>query len=281
MTGVLLVALALGVPALAFTLWPLLGRGSAGPGFLPLPSDARRELEERKRGALRALAELEFEHGAGHLSREDYADLRARHEAETAAILTELDGLGAAPAPPAPSAPAPPTRRSAWRHPAVVAAGAVALVLFGVVLGTGVVRHTTPEPMASGPMPGSRPLAVLPGDRETGGTPRPLPPEMLKGMLEAARGALFAGQFREAVAAYQAVLKRDPGNVDALSHLGLIVAVAGHEDIALDTLEKAMRIDPEYPIKAGENFLAGMPAGAERDRVARIVAEARGRRPRK
>jgi tetratricopeptide (TPR) repeat protein len=281
MTGVLLAALALGLPALAFTLWPLLRRGSAGPTFLPLPADARREPEERKRGALRTLAELEFEHAAGHLSTDDYADLRARHEAETAAILTELDRLGAAPAPPPRIAPAEPARSSAWRHPAVVAGGAVTLVLFGVVLGAGVVRHTTPEPMAGGPMPGSRPLAALPEAGEGGGTPRPITPEMLKGMLEAARAALFAGQFREAVAAYQAVLKREPANVDALSHLGLIVAVAGHEDIALESLQKAMSIDPEYPIKAGESFLAVMPAGAERDRVTRMLAEARGRRPRK
>src|SRR2546430_15265794 len=44
-----------------------------------------------------------------------------------------------------------------------------------------------------------------------------------------------------------AVLKRDPKNVDALTHLGLIVAIGGHADTALETLERALAIDPEYP----------------------------------
>ena len=44
-------------------------------------------------------------------------------------------------------------------------------------------------------------------------------------MLQAARQSLFEGRYSEAIAAYQAVLKRDERNVDAMTHLGLIVAV--------------------------------------------------------
>ena len=46
-------------------------------------------------------------------------------------------------------------------------------------------------------------------------------------MLQAARASLVAGRYGEAIAAYQAVLKRDPKNVDAMTHLGLIVAIGG------------------------------------------------------
>jgi hypothetical protein len=43
------------------------------------------------------------------------------------------------------------------------------------------------------------------------------------------------------------VLKRDPQNVDAMTHLGLIVALGGHVDQALQTLDRALAIDPNYP----------------------------------
>src|SRR5688572_15575861 len=115
-TGVLLAALAIGLPALAFVLWPLLRRGHASTSFLPLPVDAREQLLEGKRAALRTLRELQFEHESGHVSDADYANLRTRYENETAAILTDLDRLGPAAAPVAPAAlPAAASGRG-WRH---------------------------------------------------------------------------------------------------------------------------------------------------------------------
>ena len=99
------------------------------------------------------------------------------------------------------------------------------------------------------------------------------------------------------IAAYRAVLKRDPDNVDAMTHLALIVAVGGHADAALETFERALAIDPNYPpallyrgqvlleakqdaegaIRSWEKFVAVVPAGAERERVTRLIAEARAR----
>ena len=101
MTGLLVVSIAVGVPALLFTLWPLLHPDARGRTFLPLPADHRQQLAEEKRAALAALRELEFEHAAGHVSDADFADLRARYEGEAAAILTALDQLG--PTDPAPT----------------------------------------------------------------------------------------------------------------------------------------------------------------------------------
>jgi len=301
--GVAVVALVVGVPALVFVLWPLLGQDRRGRTFLPLPPDRRQELSEEKRVALAAIRELEFEHAAGHVSDADFAELRARYEGEAAAILTELDRLG-------PAAPPPPEpRRSAWRHPAALAAAAVLLVAFGIAVGAGIVRYTEPDPMAGRPSPGSRPLAELPreapgGDAAPGASNapaiapgRPIPPEMLRGMLQAARSSLAQGRYSEAIAAYQAVLKRDPNNVDATTHLGLILAVGGgpeHADRALEIFDRALAIDPSYlpallyrgqvlyeakhdvagAVRSWEKFVALAPPGEDRDRVAKMIRDA-------
>ncbi len=302
--GVTLAVVAIGLPAVAFAVWPLVRRAGGG-ALLPLPLDAREQLAEDRRAALRTLRELEFEHGAGHVSDADYADLRARYEADTATILAELDRLGVAPAP-APGAgpadaPAAP-RRSGWRHPAAIGVAAVALVTFGVGLGVGIVRYTEPDPNAGAPMPGSRPMAGVEAPSAANAPRGPVTPEMLQGMLQAARASLFARRYNEAIAAYQAVLKRDPNNVDATTHLGLIAAIAaqgehGPEmvDRALGLFDRALAQDPNYPpallyrgqvlfevrkdvpgaIKSWEKFVAVAPPGEDRDRVAKLLADAR------
>ena len=301
--GVTLAVVVIGLPAIGFAVWPLVRRAGRGT-LLPLPLDAREQLAEDRRAALRTLRELEFEHGAGHVSDADYADLRARYEAETATILTELDRLGAAPTPtPATAAAkAPAPARSGWRHPAAIVVGAIALVTFGVGLGVGIVRYTEPDQTAGAPMPGSRPLAGMDAPSAANAPRGPVTPEMLQGMLQAARASLFARRYNEAIAAYQAVLKRDPDNVDATTHLGLIAAIAaqgehGPEmvDRALDLFDRALKVDPNYPpallyrgqvlyevrkdvpgaIEAWERFVAVAPPGEDRDRVAKMLADAR------
>ena len=121
---------------------------------------------------------------------------------------------------------------------------------------------------------------------------------MLRGMLQAARASLFEGRYGEAIAAYQAVLKRDPKNVDAITHLALIAALAGHADDALVAFDKALAIDPNYPpallykgqvlydlkrdregaIGAWERFLKVVPSGEDHERVKRLIAESRAKR---
>jgi tetratricopeptide (TPR) repeat protein len=312
MTRSAIVALLLALPAAAFTLWPLLRRRDRPTSLLPLPSDARAQLMEAKHAALRALRELDFEHAAGHVSDADHADLRARYEAEAAAALSALDALGPGPAATAPGdrppAPAAAPRRG-WRHPAAVMAAGAALVVFGVALGVGIVRYTEPDQMAGVPAPGSRPLASgdAPAPPSAANAPRgPVTPEILKGMLEAARGSLSAERYGEAIAAYQAVLKRDADNVDALTHLGLIAGVAargehGPEmiDRALGLLDRALKLQPDYPpallyrgqvlyeakndaagaIRSWERFVKVTPPGEERTRVERMIAQARARPP--
>ena len=300
------------VPALAIVLWPLLGgrAGAAASSPARASDDRRLELEEEKSALYRALRELEFDHDAGHLSDPDFQSLRERYESRAGVLIGELDALGPEPPRRAPAEPAPArteTPRASWtRHPATFAAGAVVLLVFGVIIGVNAGRFTerddtftppgaripVPGPPPPSPSPVGPPMARL----EPG---KPIPPEMLAGMLQAARQSLFEGRYSEAIAAYQAVLKRDERNVDAMTHLGLIVAVGGHADSALETFDKALKIDPKYApaylyrgqvlyeqkqdyagaVAAWERFMALVPKGEDRDRVAELVARAKNKQP--
>ena len=52
------------------------------------------ELEAQRAALAVALRELEFDHKAGMISREDYEDIRPRYEAEAVTLLRRLDALG-------------------------------------------------------------------------------------------------------------------------------------------------------------------------------------------
>ena len=306
------------LPALAIVLWPLFrGRVDGAAALDAQPRDDRRlELEEEKSALYRALRELQFDHDAGHLSDPDYDGLRERYETRAGAVITELDALGPATVirggPD--MAPALPQRRKsrapdqagaahvAWtRQPVTLAAGAVVLVIFGVIIGINAGRFTEPDQTMT--PPGSRLPVPAPGGSPVGPPNmtfepgKPIPPEILAGMLQAARQSLFDGQYSQAIAAYQAVLKRDARNVDALTHMALIVSIGGHADTALETLDKALAIDPKYPpaylyrgqvlyeqkqdyagaIKSWERFLVLVPKGEDHDRVAALVETARSK----
>ena len=307
MTSVQLVAIALvTLPALAIVLWPLVrARGGDASSPAGTVDNKRLELLEEKTSAYRALKELTFDYEAGHLSEDDYRGLHERYESRAAEVLAGLDALGPAPAATAPTrAPAQvealPARRGWTRHPVTLVGGAVLLLVFGVVIGLNAGRFTEPDPTAMAP--GSRPPLPAPQSGAPVGPPtvalepgKPIPPEMLAGMLQAARQSLFEGRYTEAIAAYQAVLKRDERNVDAMTHLGLIVAVGGHADSALETFDKALKIDPKYApalmykgqvlyevkqdypgaIKTWERFVAVTPPGEDRQRIALLIEEAR------
>jgi tetratricopeptide (TPR) repeat protein len=183
----------------------------------------------------------------------------------------------------------------------------VVLVVFGVIIGINANRFTEPDQTMT--PPGSRLPVPGPGpSADAGASPvgppnmrlepgKPIPPEILAGMLNAARQSLFDGNYQQAIAAYQAVLKRDAKNVDALTHLGLIVAIGGHADSALETIDKALAIDPKYPpaylyrgqvlfeqkqdyagaVKSWQQFLALVPRGEDHDRVAALLETAKSK----
>jgi tetratricopeptide (TPR) repeat protein len=298
---ILVVLLVVFVPV----VWPLVHSRLKGPGAAATPEEDRRlELLEEKSAAYRALKELTFDYEAGHLSEDDYRGLRERYESRAAELLAALDKLGPvaakAPRPPAPVRSQVAVSRGWTRHPVTVVVGCVLLLVFGIVIGVGVNRFTVAEQpttpagassvsTAGGPPVGPPAMALEPG--------KPLPPEVLGGMLNAARQSLNEGRFSEAIAAYQAILKRDPRNVEAVTHLGLIVAIGGHSDAALETFDKAAKIDAAYApiylyrgqvlyetkedyggaIAAWQRFLTLVPSGEEHDRVVALVKDAQGK----
>ena len=299
---------AIALPALAIVLWPLLRGGAFARAAAPTaPPDRRLELAEEKASTYRALKELAFDHESGSLSDDDFQALQDRYEGRAADLLTKLDALGGVPASPA-AARATPGPHPWTRSPAAIAVGGMALLGLGVALGVGVSRYSAPDPTVVGPgagIPGpalTDPGPLMPGAPGTGAAAdRPIPPEIMARMLQAARESLNAGRYPEAIAAYQAVLKRDSKNVDAMTHLALIVAMGGHADAALETFDKALKIDPKYTpallykgqvlyevkqdyagaIKAWERFVSLVPPGEDRKRIDLLIEEARTKAPRR
>ena len=293
---------AIGLPALALVLWPLL-RGGAGraAALSAAAPDRRLELAEEKASTYRALKELAFDHETGALSEDDFQALRDRYEARAAELIMALDAMGGAAPPSAGEGAAPPASSSQrpWtRTPAAAVAGGVALLALGITLGVGMSRYGQPDDtaMAPGSSRGPGPAPLMPGPPGMGADAgQPISPEIMARMLGAARESLMAGRYAEAIAAYQAVLKRDATNVDAMTHLGLIVAMGGHADAALESFDKALKLDPkfapallykgqvlyevkqDYPgaINAWERFVAVTPSGEDRQRVTALIQEAR------
>src|SRR3990172_2283946 len=158
---------AIGLPALAIVLWPLVrGRAGRTAASAAAPPDRRLELGEEKASAYRALKELDFDREAGSLSDDDFQALRDRYEGRAADLLSKLDALGGIPAPPA-AERATPAHRAWTRSPAAITAGAMALLVLGIALGVGINRYSAPAPTAASPgssmsMPGM-PGPILPG----------------------------------------------------------------------------------------------------------------------
>jgi tetratricopeptide (TPR) repeat protein len=287
----LVLTLVLALPGLAFAVWPLVRSRTVAAAAVA--DDERAGLETEKVTALRAIRELELDRVAGHLDEDDYRELRSRYEANALAVLRRLDALGP---PPTPARALPPTIPTPWtRQPVVLGGMGAGLLVFGVVLGLLVSRYSTPAPpegMAGAQVEAPSPTA--PG--APSGPPRPLSKEMLEGMLKAAHASLDAGRYQEAIAAYTAVLRREPQNVDAITHLGVILALAGHHTEALEAFDRALAIEPDYAHalwdKAGvlearqdhagalatlEHFVRVAPAGPDRDRAHERIRQARAR----
>ncbi len=198
--------------------------------------------------------------------------------------------------------PHPP--RASWtRHPATFAAGAAVLVIFGVIIGVNAGRFTERDetftpPGARIPVPG--PPAVAGGAahgppragqadpaRDAGRHAAGRPPEPL-------RGPLLGGH------------RRLPGRAQARR------AQRGRDDppgphrrgrrprrLRARDLRQALKIDPKYApaylyrgqvlyeqkqdyagaVAAWERFMALVPKGEDRDRVAELVARAKNKQP--
>jgi predicted O-linked N-acetylglucosamine transferase (SPINDLY family) len=71
------------------------------------------------------------------------------------------------------------------------------------------------------------------------------------------RGAilLLQGRLTEAEDEFRAALRRQPDNIDALTNLGNLAKDRGEPETAIDWYERALAIDPAYPIAASNRLL--------------------------
>src|SRR4051794_34153470 len=75
---------------------------------------------------------------------------------------------------------------------------------------------------------------------------QPLPSaDEVKAMMKTAMGYHNGGRLREADTIYQQILQAQPEHVDALHLSGLIAGQAGHFDIALAKIRKAVALKPD------------------------------------
>jgi tetratricopeptide (TPR) repeat protein len=311
-SGQLIVILLITLPALALALLPL-WRRRTGPGAAaPVAVDRRHELLEEKAAVYRTLKELAFDHESGYVSDDDYHASRERHEARAAEIVHALDALPEAPGEARSSAPPSTGPGEAGRRPArmtiALAGGVVLLLAAGVAAGLLASRSRAPGPArARVPLPAVSeredvPPTAPPAPVAADPSPRAAPPSKreLAVMLQAANQQLNQGRYKEALAGYQAVLREEPGNVDALTRVGLLLAIGGHPDSALERFDQIITAHPDHAlayfyrgqvlfrarqdyagaIRDWERYLELVPSGSEHDTVAGFLQEARNRQRR-
>ena len=198
---------------------------------------------------LRSLADLEAERQAGDIDTADYETLKDSYTARAAEVLrAEADSPVAADG----ASPSRATSRDArWRTPAIV----VVIVAFGVLAGV-LLSHNA----------GTR----LPGDNVSGSTPAS-PAAKLNAE---AQTQIQKSDILGAIKTYDAVLKLEPANAEALAYKGWLLRLAGAQsgntqlvDVGLASIRQAEKADPGYPdahFFAGETLLRdkGDPTGA-------------------
>ncbi len=264
------------------------------------------ELRRQLDAAYAAISEIDDDLAAGRVGTEDHAELKKRSERQAAVILKRLrDAEESAASPRArqtggPAGTTPSRTRS--RSPIALVLAGVALLVFGVVLGVLVTRFASDDRAAaaaamSGAGSSDAPPAAPPSSPKLDALARTVEPAdaPTAKILEFAQAALDEGRVPAAIAAYKRVLDRDPKNVDAITHVAVILAQGGHVDRAIARLDEAIRLDPtyapaywsrgrilfddkkDYPAAARslETFVKLAPGGEDAARARTMLAEAR------
>ncbi len=243
----------------------------------PADGTPRSPLEAERAGLYAALRELDFDHRAGKLSAEDYAEMRQEYGARAAAVVAALEAAAPAAALESPGPPAAPVvrPRRAWR----LAASGVFLLAFGVALGSFLDSSLRPRMGDQGSitgdfLTGTGPGGISPDSAEqmarmeagprggpaAGGMPGPVvalvreygarldrDPRDLEALLGMARLNLQRQDVKAAIDYYKRALEIDPGNPEALAHFGLILVQAGEPDVALTAFDRALTRNPNDP----------------------------------
>ena len=187
--------------------------------------DALAELEEERRFLLRSLTDLDRELAAGDVDDADYEVLRDGYTARAAAVLRSIEeGTAALRAP----------RRRPWWKVAVWVVAVVALAAGAGLL----VARASGQRLSGQTMTGGQTIDDVPAK------------------LSQARSALATGEFQTAAERYREVQTLDPGNLEARTYTGWLLALsAGNASpdagaIALEqaraNFEAVIAADPTY-----------------------------------
>ena len=262
-----------------------------------------RDIRRRLDATVEAIEALDADLAAGNLDGEEHRRRRAEHEREGGRLLVSLRqaerGAGAARA----RQPAPAER---WpgllRNPTVIAAAGLLLLVGGGGAGLLGARWLGGPPLAARPVagraapPGSG-QSLLTGDIERRALQLAAARENapIPTLLQIAHDSLDQGRLDEARDIYGRVLRREPRNAEAITHLGAVLYQEGRIDEALAKVEEALRIDPTYvhahwdrtqylfhgkrdftaTIAAGEAFLRVVPDGPDAGNIRSLMAQAR------
>jgi cytochrome c-type biogenesis protein CcmH len=240
----------------------------------------------RERARLRAeLRELEFDYQSGKHSENDFTALRGEVELKAVPVIEKLAALPA-PLGVKPTKQEKPTREAAQKKQDArrlrrwqLAGGGCFLLLFGLALGILLTQSLRPRLSEQD---------TITGDFLTG-TGR----DGTAALLQEGKQAFAKQDFAKAIDTFKQVLAQEPNQPEAHSYMGFILVQAGHGDGALMAFEKALAVAPDFPMAlwgkgmvlyrdkqdfAGAKELFGrllemMPPGAERDQVAKVLAE--------
>ena len=206
----------------------------------------RDELEEERDFLLASLQDLEREREAGELSERDYQALHADYTARAAVVLRALERGGSRPAPGGSQQPRP----VRTRRPLVVTLGVVLLV---AAVAGGAVATFSSQREPGAPMTGSL-------------------PDTPSGRMQQALQLESEGEAAEALKIYDELIRDNPRDIAALSYRGWLLKRAGLPDQAMDSLDRAIAVDPKFP---DAHFFRGMVLYQDRKDPAGAVTEFR------
>ena len=252
------------------------GSGVRGPGKklrASASANAEREgLEEEKARLIQALRELEEEHQAGRIGEQEYTSLKSKYEMEAAAVYRQLDRTSLTPDPGPPvdvgSGAATPSwqRALAWAGVVIVFVGAA-----GFALMTAVQPRAEGAPMTGiqlgggeggmggggGGGGGSIDGLIAAMARAAGTVDSAALPALearlaadstdLKALVQA--GHLFLAEQRLDDAAHVSMqaLEIEHGNLEAHSHVALLLLAQGELNSALEILDRVLIIRADFP----------------------------------
>ncbi len=221
----------------------------------PADGTPRSPLEAERARLYAALRELDFDHRAGKLSAEDYAEMRQEYGARAVAVVAALEAARSGPARPVapaahPEAGSPSVGPSVSathpRHASRLAAGAAFLLAFGVALGSFLSASLRPRAGDQG---------SITGDFLTGTGPGGIGPDSAEQMArvevgprrDPATAGGMPGPVVALVREYRARLDQNPRDLEALLGMAALNLQRQNVKEAIDYYKRALDVDPDNP----------------------------------